>query len=72
MKGCEGLTEQVFANSIDHMKNLEVINLLSCFANDETVAHIAQGSPHLQYLCLSNCPQVTDRSLISLSQVVKC
>ncbi|KAE9416881.1 hypothetical protein Angca_004313 [Angiostrongylus cantonensis] len=71
MKGCEGLTEQVFANSIDHMKNLEVINLLSCFANDETVAHIAHGSPHLQYLCLSNCTQITDRSLISLSQGCK-
>ncbi|KAK6059596.1 leucine Rich repeat-containing domain protein [Cooperia oncophora] len=68
MKGCEGLTEQVFANSIDNMKNLEVINLLSCFVNDETVAHIARGSPHLQYLCLSNCTQITDRSLISLSQ----
>ncbi|KAK6041223.1 hypothetical protein COOONC_21272, partial [Cooperia oncophora] len=36
--------------------------------NDETVAHIARGSPHLQYLCLSNCTQITDRSLISLSQ----
>ncbi|PIO75537.1 F-box domain protein [Teladorsagia circumcincta] len=71
MKGCEGLTEQVFANSIDNMKNLEVINLLSCFVNDETVAHIARGSPHLQYLCLSNCTQITDRSLISLSQGCK-
>lgn len=71
MKGCEGLTEQVFANSVDNMKNLEVINLLSCFANDETVAHISRGSPNLQYLCLSNCTQITDRSLISLSQGCK-
>uniref|UniRef100_A0A1I7WSY6 F-box domain-containing protein n=1 Tax=Heterorhabditis bacteriophora TaxID=37862 RepID=A0A1I7WSY6_HETBA len=37
MRGCEGLTEQVFAPSIEHMGNLSKINMLSCFVSCETL-----------------------------------
>ncbi|CAB3403188.1 unnamed protein product [Caenorhabditis bovis] len=66
LRGCDGLTENVFAPVQENMKNLTTLNLLSCFANDDTVAHISNGAPGIEYLCLSNCTNISNRSLVAL------
>lgn len=68
----------------DSFKELKILNLLSCvvsscvkflinyilFQNitDETVEDISKHCHELEYLCLSNCREITDRSLVALSQ----
>ncbi|CAD6188625.1 unnamed protein product [Caenorhabditis auriculariae] len=63
LRGCEGLTERLFAPVEKHMGNLKNLNMLSCFVNDDTVSNIANGCEGLEYLCLSNCTHISDRSL---------
>ncbi|VDD96652.1 unnamed protein product [Enterobius vermicularis] len=73
LRGCEGvclafqITENVFAGVSDRCKELHSLNLQGCFIMDNTVADIAAGCPNLEYLCLSSCPQITDRSLFALA-----
>lgn len=61
------ITENVFAGVSDRCKELHSLNLQGCFIMDNTVADIAAGCPNLEYLCLSSCPQITDRSLFALA-----
>uniref|UniRef100_A0A9J2P2H8 F-box domain-containing protein n=1 Tax=Ascaris lumbricoides TaxID=6252 RepID=A0A9J2P2H8_ASCLU len=71
-RGCEGITENVFTDMGAYCKELRALNLLGCFIVDDTVADIAAGCRSLEYLCLSMCSQITDRSLICLANGCPC
>ncbi|CAI5445259.1 unnamed protein product [Caenorhabditis angaria] len=74
LRGCDGLTENVFDQNLEQnaeqeglkLENLTKINLLGCFINDETINNLAVIAKNIEYLCISNCSNITDNALISL------
>ncbi|XP_014678493.1 PREDICTED: F-box/LRR-repeat protein 2-like [Priapulus caudatus] len=74
-KGCHSITDEGLRWVGQHCRDLRLLNLHSCYKmnqtrgfGDEGVLHVSNGCHQMEFLCLAGCANLTDSSLLALSQ----
>ena len=57
VQGCRNITVSHRVSQIQEVKCLSNVQ-------DEGLAAICEGCPNIRYLCISNCPHLTDQTLV--------